>query len=175
MRRLVVIRHAKARRTSPRGDHGRELSTRGRAQASALRRWTEPGQPLAGLRGTAVVSDAARTLETFELGLAGSPVCARAVVEPALYNGFRDVTTRDVLGTLVGADPGYGDLFVVCHNPTVSYLVADLVAPKDDADDALTDGFPMCGVAVLGFDTDIPSMGGCALEFLSAPELDETD
>jgi phosphohistidine phosphatase len=169
VRRLVVIRHAKARRSSPRGDHGRELSARGRAQATALRHWTEPGQPLAGLRGTTVVSDAARTIETFEFGLAGSPVCARAIVEPALYNGTRDVTTRDVLDALVGADPGYGDLFVVCHNPTVSYLVEDLVSPRDAAAKALRDGYPMCGVAVLAFDTDTPSAGGCSLEFFDAP------
>jgi phosphohistidine phosphatase SixA len=169
VRRLVVIRHAKARRDSPRGDHGRELSTRGRAQASLLRTWTEPGRPLGGLRGTAVVSDAARTLETFELGLAGSPVCARAIVEPALYNGARDVTTRDVLSALVGADPGYGDLIVVCHSPTVSYLVADLAASRDEADDALKEGFAMCGVAVLAFDADVPPPGGCTLEFFGAP------
>ncbi len=172
MRRLVVVRHAKARGSSPRGDHGRELSTRGRAQASALRAWTEPGQLLAGLRGTAAVSDAARTLETFELGLAGSAVCARAVVDPALYNGTRDVTTRDVLDALVGADPGYGDLFVVCHNPTVSYLVSDLVG-GGAADGALRDGFPMCGVAMLAFDTDTPTEGGCALEFFGAPATNE--
>jgi phosphohistidine phosphatase len=172
VRRLVVVRHAKARGSSPRGDHGRELSTRGRAQASALRTWTEPGQPLGRLRGTAVVSDAARTLETFELGLAGSPVCARALVDPALYNGTRDVTTRDVLDTLVGADPGYGDLFVVCHNPTVSYLVADL-AGHGAADEALQDGFAMCAVAVLAFDTDTPLEGGCDLEFFGAPATDQ--
>jgi phosphohistidine phosphatase len=172
VRRLVVIRHAKARRSSPRGDHGRELSTRGRAQSAALRRWTEPGQPLAGLRGTAVVSDAARTLETFELALAGSPVCARAVVDPALYNGTRDVTTRDVLDALVGADPGYGDLFVVCHNPTVSYLVFDLTAPRDAADEALADGYPMCAVAILAFETEIPAEGSCTLEFFGAPASD---
>jgi phosphohistidine phosphatase len=169
VRRLVVIRHAKARPDSPRGDHGRALSTKGRAQATALRGWTEPGGRLGSLRGTAVVSDAARTLETFELALAGTPACARAVVEPSLYNGLRDVATRDVLVALVGADPGYGDLFVVCHNPTVSYLVADLVTPTTAADEALADGYPMCGVAVLGFEADAPTLGGCSLESFGAP------
>jgi phosphohistidine phosphatase len=172
VRRLVVVRHAKARRDSARGDHGRELSTRGRAQASLLRTWTERGRPLGDLRGTAVVSDAARTLETFELGLAGSPVCARGVVDPALYNGVRDVTTRDVLSALVAADPGYGDLFVVCHNPTVSYLVADLAAPSAAADAALRGGFAMCGVAVLAYDDDVPALGSCDLEFYGAPGLE---
>jgi len=139
-----------------------------------LRGWTEPGQPLAGVRGTAVVSDSARTLETFELALAGSPACARALVDPALYNGARDVTTRDVLDALVVADPGYGDLFVVCHSPTVSYLVADLVSDRGVADAALSDGYPMCGVAVLAFDADMASEGGCTLEYFGAPLRDSS-
>lgn len=169
-RRLVVIRHAKARASSPRGDHGRELSSKGRAQATALRGWTETREPLGALRGTAVVSDAARTLETFELALAGSPVCTRAIVAPSLYNGIRGVSTRDVLDALSGADPGYGDLFVVCHNPTVSCLVADLIAPTM-AGAAHLDGYPMCGVAVLAFETDAPAESSCVLEFFGAPEL----
>ena len=168
-RHLVVIRHAKARATSPRGDHGRELSNKGRAQATALRAWTEPGEPLGALRGTAVVSDAARTIETFELGLAGSPVCSRAIVSPALYNGQRDVSTRDVLDAVAAADPGYGDLFVVCHNPTVSYVLADLVAAGHG--DARLDDFPMCGVAVLGFEADVPAEASGVLEFFGAPAV----
>jgi|SRR6516225_10885246 len=168
MRRLVIVRHAKAQRVSPRGDHGRELSTRGRAQATALRTWTEDGGPIADIRGTVVVSDSARTLETFELGLAGSPVCERAVVDPSLYNGARDVSTDDVLVALHGADPGHGDLVLVGHNPTVVYLVADLADDPDAADRALAGGFPLCGVAVLSFDRE-PGPRRCELGFFGAP------
>jgi phosphohistidine phosphatase len=170
MRRLVVVRHAKAERTSPRGDHGRELSTRGRAEATALRAWTEGHRPLGDVRATVVVSDAARTLETFELGLAGTPVCQHAVVEPSLYNGVRDVSTSDVLGSLAEVDRGEGDLIVVGHNPTVVYLVADLVEDAGAADRALRDGFPLCGVAVLGFEGASPAAGRCELRFFGAPE-----
>jgi len=168
MRRLVVVRHAKAQRDSPRGDHGRELSAKGRAQAVALRAFTEPSGPLGDVRGTIVVSDAARTLETFELGLAGTPVCVRGVIDPSLYNGHRDVRTEDVLASLAAADPGDGDLVVVGHNPTVVYLVADLV---DDPERALDDGFPMCGVAVLNFDGDAPAPRRCELGFFGAPSV----
>ena len=154
MRRLVIVRHAKAQRVSPRGDHGRELSTRGRAQATALRTWTEDGGPIADIRGTVVVSDSARTLETFELGLAGSPVCERAVVERRVDHG---------------ADPGHGDLVLVGHNPTVVYLVADLADDPDAADRALAGGFPLCGVAVLSFDRE-PGPRRCELGFFGAPD-----
>ncbi len=173
MRRLVVVRHAKAQRTSPRGDHGRELAPKGRAQAAALRTWTEGAGPLADVRGTVVVSDSARTLETFELGLAGTPVCVRAVVDPTLYNGVRDVDTAAVLRSLSAADPGDGDLVVVGHNPTVVYLVADLADDPRVADRALDDGFPMCGVAVLAFDGAAPTPRGCELGFFGAPPADE--
>jgi phosphohistidine phosphatase len=168
MRRLVVVRHAKAQRDSPRGDHGRELSEKGRAQATALRAWTADGGPLAEVRGTVIVSDAARTLETFELALAGTPVCVRAVVDPSLYNGYRDVRTEDVLASLQAADPGEGDLIVVGHNPTVVYLVADLV---DEPDGALDEGFPLCAAAILSFEGDAPAPRRCELEFFEAPSL----
>jgi len=172
MRRLVVVRHAKAQRDSPRGDHGRELSERGRRQATALREFTEGDGPLADVRGTVVVSDAARTLETFELGLAGTPVCVRAVVDPSLYNGHRDVRTADVLASLSAADPGEGDLVVVGHNPTVVYLVEDLVDDPDRADRALDDGFPLCGVAILAFAGDAPAPRSCELGFFGAPSAE---
>ena len=172
MRRLVVVRHAKAQRTSARGDHGRELAPRGRAQATALRRWTEDGGPLAEVRGTVVVSDSARTLETFELALAGTPVCVRAVVDPTLYNGVRDVDTAGALRSLAAADPGEGDLVVVGHNPTVVYLVADLADDPHAADRALGDGFPMCGVVILAFEGDAPAPRRCELGFFGAPPAD---
>ncbi|HEV3328526.1 MAG TPA: histidine phosphatase family protein [Acidimicrobiales bacterium] len=169
MRRLVVVRHAKAQRASPRGDHGRELAPRGRAQATALRSWTEDGGPLADVRGTVVVSDSARTLETFELALAGTPVCVRAVVDPALYNGVRDVDTAGVLRSLADADPGEGDLVLVGHNPTVVYLVADLADDPRAADRALQGGFPLCGAAVLAFEGAAPAPRRCELGFFGAP------
>ena len=168
MRRLVVVRHAKAERDSARGDHGRELSARGRSQAVALREWTEDRGPLAQVRGTVVVSDAARTLETFELGLAGTPVCARGVVDPRLYNGDRDVGTDEVLASLEAADPGHGDLVVVGHNPWAASLVVDLARDRAVAERIATQGFPTCSIAVLGFDRDAPGPGACELEFLGA-------
>ncbi|HEY8081544.1 MAG TPA: histidine phosphatase family protein [Acidimicrobiales bacterium] len=171
MRRLVVIRHAKAQRDSPRGDHGRSLSARGRAQAEALRQWTAKGEPLGDVRGLAVVSDAARTIETFELGLAGTPVCERAVIDPSLYNGLRDVSTESVLAALASADPGSGDLLHVGHSPTVAYLVSDLVDDPERADEAMSGGYPLCGVAILLFSGDAPAPRGCDLAFFGAPDV----
>jgi phosphohistidine phosphatase len=171
VRRLVVIRHAKAQRDSSRGDHGRSLSSRGRAQAEALRRWTENGAPLGDVRGTAVVSDAARTIETFELGLAGTPACERAVIDPSLYSGVHEVSTASVLAALASADPGSGDLLHVGHSPTVAYLVSDLVNDPRRADEAMSAGYPLCGVAILAFAGDAPTPRACELTFFGAPDV----
>jgi phosphohistidine phosphatase len=172
VRRLVVVRHAKAERASPRGDHGRRLSSRGRAQSAALRAWTQSDGPLGDVVGTVVVSDAARTLETFELGLAGTPVCVRGVVDPLLYNGVRDVDTDEVLDALAAADPGRGDLVLVGHSPTVAYLVEDLLDDLGHATEVLADGYPLCGVAIMTFDGDAPSRRAGTLSFFGAPVVD---
>jgi phosphohistidine phosphatase len=171
MRRLVVIRHAKAERESPNGDHGRELSKRGRAQAAALREWTEEDAPLGDVRGTVIVSDARRTMETFELGLKDTPVCERVVVDPSLYNGIRHVSSEAVLESFMAHDPGTGDLIHVGHNPTVAYLVDDLMDPSSRARRPLDDGYPLCSVAILAFPGDRPSPGTCELMFFEAPEI----
>lgn len=163
MRRLLVIRHAKAKRESPHGDHGRVLTHRGRAQAAMLRTWTEPGGPLADVSGTAIVSDAARTLETFELGLAGTSVVRRAVVDPALYNGHRHVSTADVLASLRAADDGDGDLVFVGHNPTVIDVTFELAEDQDAAEVVLREGFPLGGAALLAVDGPFPRERGCRL------------
>jgi phosphohistidine phosphatase len=172
MRRLVVIRHAKAKRESARGDHGRELSQRGRLQAGVLRSWTDEGGPLAHVRGTVIVSDAARTLETFELGLAGTPLCQRAVVDPHLYNGSRYVTTYDVLASIAAAGDLEGDVIVVGHNPTVLEVTEDLADDPERAASLLLDGFPLAGAAVLSFEGRSPRERTCEFERLLSPVQD---
>ena len=168
-----MVRHAKAERDSPRGDHGRHLNPKGLAQAAALREWTAPAGVLGDVRATVVVSDAARTLETFERGLAGSPMCLRAVVDPLLYNGAREVDTDEVLAALAAADTGEGDLGFVGHNPTVAYVVSDLCEDPAAAAAAMRDGYPLCAVAILSFESATPQLGGCRLEFFGAPKLPE--
>jgi phosphohistidine phosphatase len=172
MRRLVIIRHAKAKRDSARGDHGRELSERGRLQAGVLRSWTQHGGPLAQVRGTVIVSDAARTLETFELGLAGTTLCERAVVDPRLYNGSRYVTTDDVLAAIVAAGEVAGDVIVVGHNPTVLEVTADFAEDPERAAALLLDGFPLAGAAVLAFEGPTPRERTCEFERLLSPAQD---
>lgn len=169
MRRLAIVRHARAKRDSPRGDHGRELSSRGRLQALVLRSWTEPGGPLADVEGTVVVSDAARTLETFELGLAGTKVCRHAIVDPSLYNGYRHVSTADVLAALAAVPDTEGDLVVVGHNPTVLEATFDLAQDPERATDLLRAGFPICALAILTFDRVVPTVRGCELLSLHTP------
>jgi phosphohistidine phosphatase len=172
MRRLVIVRHAKAKRDSPKGDHGRRLNERGRLQAGVLRSWTHEGGPLAHVRGTVIVSDAARTLETFELAFAGTPLCEREVVDPRLYNGRHYVTTGDLLASIAAAGTEEGDVIVVGHNPTVLEVTADLADDPDRAAALLLDGFPLAGAAVLAFEGRAPRERTCELEALLSPAQD---
>jgi phosphohistidine phosphatase len=170
VRRLVLVRHAKAKDTSPTGDRGRVLSGRGRAQAQALRGWTEPSGPLGSVRAVVVVSYSSRTIETYEIGLEGTPVCQQVVFDARLYNGVRHVGTDELLESLREVDPGSGDLVFVGHNPTMTVALFDLMEDPAAARRALSDGFPKCGVAILSFGDGPPRKGGCALEFFGTPD-----
>ena len=162
MRRLVVVRHAKARA---------RLSAR-RPRPRARRRGVAPRRPrcASGPRATArSATSAAPSSSRTPRGRSRpsssrSPArrCARGPSSTppsttACATSRRPTCSR----SLAAADPGEGDLVVVGHNPTVVYLVADLADDPDAADRALDDGFPLCGVAVLSFEGAAPA--GAAL------------
>lgn len=140
--RLVVARHSKAEPYGP-TDFERELAARGRADAAAAGAWLA-GQ---GVRAdAALVSAAARTVETWEVlsEAAGWSVDAR--LDRALYGADED----GVLDLVRLTDEGVGTLVVVGHNPTVGML-AQLLDDGDgppDAVDRLMRGFPTSATAV---------------------------
>jgi phosphohistidine phosphatase len=143
VRRLVVVRHAKAEPTAP-SDHGRALAARGRADAEEAGRW---------LRGAgidpdaALVSDALRAQQTWE-HLAGA---AGWGIDPELSAGLYAAGGDSAFDLLRETDPAVSTLVVVGHNPTMAY-VAELVDDGEGDTEAmtvmLTRGFPTCALAV---------------------------
>lgn len=127
MRYLTVIRHCEAENASP--DIDRHLSAQGRKQAEALRQWVLSSEEL-GAYGptTCLVSAAARTRETYAIGLAGTPFVRSLAVSELIYNGVRDVTGRDLVNALADIDPVTESLSIVAHNPSVLDLVYELTA-----------------------------------------------
>ena len=147
MRRLVLFRHAKAEATSPAGDRGRELSKSGR------RRAIEMGAKLAteGVRPElALVSNSARTLQTWELTGAAFPD-ARVEVRGDLYDASADEIADAVASVADTAEA----IIVVGHNPGlhafVMHLVANGGAPATVVA-RLSAGFPTAVAAVFAVD-----------------------
>ncbi len=148
MHRLILMRHAKAKRAAVSGgDHARALTDRGRADAILM------GRVLAerGLRpDLALVSDAIRTHQTWdELHEVFGDVEVR--IEPRLYNA-----TPDVIRTFAEAsEEAAGCLLILAHNPGVQllaheYLVESAASPA--VLDRLAGGFPTGAAAVFEVD-----------------------
>lgn len=140
MKRLVLMRHAKAEHYNVGGDHERSLTGRGQTDAAAA------GLVLAllGLE-KAIVSTSARTRETFAaLGIDAEPEYA-----DWLYFGGTD-TLRARIAEVPESVSG---LIVVGHAPTIPGLAADLAseAEHDEADE-VGGWFPTSAFAEFTFD-----------------------
>jgi len=143
MRRLVVMRHAKAVATAP-SDHERGLAPRGRDDAAQVGRWLRE-------RGiapdAALVSDALRTRETWEhvAGAAGWDL--EADLSAALYAAGSD-SAFDLIREV---DAGVRTLVVVGHNPTmasIAELIDDGEGDVEASTGLVTRGFPTSALAV---------------------------
>ena len=164
MQRLILMRHAKAEKTSASGqDRDRPQSDKGRADAVAM------GRALAarGMKpALAFVSPSARTRETWDLlHDAFGDVQVR---EPdPLYNGGADTLRRYV----EGAEDEAGCLMVVAHNPgvhvlAVEYLIESAASPS--VLERMSGGFPPGAAAI--FIVDVA--GRCTFEgFLQPRDL----
>ena len=143
-RTLVVVRHATAEATAA-SDHERRLTGRGRADAAAVGRWLAE---IGVAPDRALVSDAARTQETWAELSAAAGWDVRTDVSAALY----DASPEAALDLIREIPPDARSVVVVGHNPTMAYLteVLDDSEGDDDAITALvTSGFPTAAVAVL--------------------------
>lgn len=153
MKRLVILRHAKAVPASPElDDCDRRLADRGRSDAIRMGQFLKEEGAVPQL---VLCSTALRTRETLELVL--PQLFAEPVVEhlPELYlarwltllNLVRQV--RDSVETVL----------VVGHNPGVEEAVRKLVRPPGDTKtrklhQLLESEYPTAAVAILEFDVD---------------------
>jgi phosphohistidine phosphatase len=144
--RLMLLRHAKSEKAEPgMRDHERRLNTRGRNDAPLI------GAYLArhGLvPDRVVVSDAARTRETWERvadALTGRP---KVMFEERLYNAG----TEAILALVKETAPTVRTLLVIGHNPGLHDVARLLIASGDvEARERLNEGLPTSGLAVIDF------------------------
>ena len=138
MRRLVLLRHAKAEAHARTGeDIDRPLAERGVEDARRI------GRALADAGfapDAAVVSDARRTVQTWQAASHAFP-SARVEFERRLYNA-------DAATLLAAAEQADGEtVMVIAHNPGMHQLVMTLAARSDDLSPAAR-GFPTAAAAV---------------------------
>lgn len=139
MKRLYLLRHAKAEPDNDLGDHERALSGRGRKDSPDI------GREIAA-RGfvpqLVLCSTARRTVETLELVLPFLTPAPEVKLEPALYHAYPE----DILRRLRLADDAAGSVMLVGHNPGLHVLALGL---SDNAKRGrrLAEKFPTCAFA----------------------------
>jgi phosphohistidine phosphatase len=149
MRRLLLLRHAKAERSPPGGrDRDRMLAARGLADAPQIGAYLLHH---AVLPDGVVVSPAARTRETWELAAAALGKAPPAVFDERLYNA----AAGTILDVVKETGPEVGTLLVVGHNPGIQEAADLLTAAGDlEARQRLKEGFPTSGLAMIDFALD---------------------
>jgi len=146
LRRLVVMRHAKAEAVAA-SDHERRLTRRGVRDAAEAGRWARSAGVLPD---HALVSTAARAHETWSTFRAAADLELEAELDAGLYAAG----PYSALEALRTAPADATTVMIVGHNPTMAHLVhllddgsADPVAFAE-----ISAGFPTSAVAVL----DVP-------------------
>ena len=168
MRRLLLLRHAKAERLQSGGrDHDRILAKRGRDDAAAVggylvRHKLIPDQ--------ALVSTSARTRETWAL-----VAKAFAKVPPVEFEGtIYEAAPEAILKAIRATEPAAKSLLVVGHNPGMQQLAGMLIASGDvEARQRLLEEFPTAAVAMISFavqDWESLHANGGRLEHFVTPQ-----
>jgi phosphohistidine phosphatase len=146
MRRLLLLRHAKAAPFAGGGDHERPLTRRGRADAARL------GAFIAGRSDppqAAVHSGSARTGETLEIVLRKLGRDLPVSAEPRLYGAG----AAAFLGVLHNLPDEAETVLLVGHNPTLGEMACSLAGAGDErARSKMAAKFPTAGLAVIAFD-----------------------
>jgi phosphohistidine phosphatase len=174
MRRLLLLRHAKAERLQSGGrDHDRILAKRGREDAAAVgaylvRHKLIPDQ--------ALVSTSARTRETWGLIAKAFPRVPPADFESAIY----EAAPEAILQAIRASEPKAKTLLVVGHNPGIQQLAAILIASGDvEARQRLLEEFPTSAFAAISFAADswdgVHPNGGRLEHFVTPQTLEATN
>jgi phosphohistidine phosphatase len=148
MRRLLLLRHAKAEPAGNARDFDRALAPRGRADARAMGGYIAAH----GLSPDfAVVSPARRTVQTWELMAAAFASPCPPKYEPRLY----DASEEALLAAVQAIPAARPTAMLVGHNPGFERLAALLAGRGARRDlDRMHEKFPTCALAVIDFDID---------------------
>jgi phosphohistidine phosphatase len=149
MRRLLLLRHAKAERSEPgTKDFARVLIDRGRKDAAKIGAYMAAH---ALIPDRVVLSPAARTQETWKYAAAAfQPAPAAMSVERAY-----DATPHTIFAVIKDTPAAVHTLMMVGHNPGLHELALMLIAAGDiDARERLREKLPTSGLVIIDFAFD---------------------
>jgi len=149
MRRLLLLRHAKAERTVPgAADQERNLVERGRSDAGKI------GLYMAShglVPDRVLLSTALRCRQTWACAAAAFRPPPAAAASAALYNA----TPQALLAAVQEAPAAARTLLVLGHNPGLHELALLLIAAGDvDERERLREKLPTCGLVTIDFAFD---------------------
>jgi phosphohistidine phosphatase len=149
MRRLMLLRHAKAERSLPGApDRERGLVERGRNEASLIGGYmvTHAFTP-----DRVLVSPAVRTQETWKCASAAFRSAPSATTVERLY----DASAAAILAAIKEAPANANTLLVIGHNPGVHEVAVLLIASGDvQTREQLREKLPTCGLVIVDFAID---------------------
>lgn len=168
-RRLILLRHAKSAWPDGVADEERPLAERGRVAAALIGDYLKSERLTPDL---ALVSTARRTQETWALvreRLSRRPE-RRDVAE--LYAA----SAGEILRVLQAADPAFGTVLVLGHNPGMQELALALTGEGDaESRQRMAEKYPTAGLAVIDFPVagwaDVAPGGGRLERFVTPRSL----
>jgi len=148
MSRLMLLRHAKTASAEPgEDDRDRKLTARGRGDAPIIGAYMAHHRLVPDL---ALVSPAARALETWDLVAGALPAKPRLVKDERIYNA-----SPRRLSTLIRETRDAATILLVGHNPGLHELAVSLIASGDaDARAHVFEKLPTCGLVVIDLPFD---------------------
>lgn len=149
MRRLLLLRHAKAERSEPgTKDFARVLIDRGRKDAAKIGAYVAAH---ALIPDRVVLSPAARAQETWKYAATALHPAPAAMSAERVY----DATPHTILGVIKDTPASVHTLMVVGHNPGLHELALLLIASGDiDARERLREKLPTSGLVIVDFAFD---------------------
>ena len=149
MRRLILLRHAKAEPSEPgMEDRARVLVERGRKDAAKIGAYMKSH---ALVPDRVAISPAARTQETWKLTAAAFRPAPGAMSAEQLY----DATPHAIFALIKDMPASAHTLMVVGHNPGLHEIALMLIASGDiDARERLREKLPTAGLVIIDFAFD---------------------
>lgn len=171
MKKLYILRHAKADYPAGVEDHERPLNKRGEQASLVIGRYLKINDISPDF---IISSDSCRTAQTIKIALREAGIDTPIQFSQKLYLA----TAGEMLKELAKIDDKITSAMIVCHNPGAEILTSILAGKANsEAIQNVKKKYPTCGLAYLELDTDswkiIDPACGFLKEFVTPKSLSQ--